>query len=93
MSKSRNDQDNFHRLLVNLSAISAEHPASLNSLMHLTSDPIQSEKEVLERAEVMDKMMDMAKGKNDIFLIFARAIANCIEEFERDIVMPSTSAD
>ncbi|EDN70963.1 conserved hypothetical protein [Beggiatoa sp. PS] len=51
-------------------------------LLHYTQSPIQTEDEVLERAKVMDELMDMATGDNDIVMIFANAISDRIEEFE-----------
>ena len=74
-----------------LSSVVVDFSTSLVTLMRYTSARIESEEEVLERAEVMDEMMDMAKHENDIVLIFANAIADRIEEFENNMEMPSIS--
>lgn len=59
------------------------------TLTRFTSTPIESEDEVLERAEMMDFLMDMAKHENDIVLVFSNSIADRIEEFENKMEMPS----
>jgi HTH-type transcriptional regulator/antitoxin HigA len=81
----------FGDLLSTLSNVVEEYSTSLSTLMHYTSAPIESEAEVLERAEVMDSMMDMAKHENDIVLVFANSIADRIEEFENSMEMPAIS--
>jgi HTH-type transcriptional regulator / antitoxin HigA len=74
-----------------LSATAMELAGTADELFHYTSVPIKSEEEVLERAEVMDYLMDMARQDNDIMLVFANAIADRIEEFEQDMVIPAVS--
>ena len=81
----------FGDLLLTLSNVVEEYSTSLSTLMHYTSAPVGSEAEVLERAEVMDSMMDMAKHENDIVLVFANSIADRIEEFENSMEMPAIS--
>jgi len=53
-------------------------------LLHYTQFPIKTEDEVLERATVMDELMDMATSEDDIVMIFANAISDRIEEFENE---------
>ena len=90
MIKLDESQD-FGNLLSALSSVVTEYSTSIATLMRYTSAPIESEDEVLERAEVMDSMMDMAKHENDIVLVFANAIADRIEEFENNMEMPEIS--
>ena len=56
----------------------------LMKLTHYTQYPIETEDEVLERAKVMDALMDMAKSEDDIVMFFANAISDRIEEFENE---------
>jgi HTH-type transcriptional regulator/antitoxin HigA len=56
----------------------------LAKLTRYTQYPIENENEVLERAKVMDELMDMAKSENDIVMFFANAISDRIEEFENE---------
>ncbi|GAA4650665.1 hypothetical protein GCM10023116_29480 [Kistimonas scapharcae] len=62
------------------------------NIIHYCTAPIESEEELLERAEVMDGMFDMAKSETDIVILFATAIADRIEEYEKEnLVFPSGS--
>ncbi|MDM8558173.1 hypothetical protein [Candidatus Parabeggiatoa sp. HSG14] len=54
------------------------------TLLHFTQSPIETEDEVLERAKIMDELMDMAKSENDIVILFANAISDRIETFENE---------
>lgn len=62
--------------------------------LYLASNtPIQNDNEVLERAELMDMLMDMAKSEEDICMIYAHAISDRIEEYEaQDLDIPKISA-
>jgi HTH-type transcriptional regulator/antitoxin HigA len=51
-------------------------------LIRYTQSKIESEEEVLERAKIMDELMDMADNEDDIVMLFANAISDRIEEFE-----------
>jgi len=51
-------------------------------LIRYTQSKIESEEEVLERAKIMDELMDMANSEDDIVMLFANAISDRIEEFE-----------
>ena len=84
-------QPDFSNLLSTLSTALVGFSTSVATLVQYTSTPITSEDEVLERAEVMDQMMDMAKHENDIVLVFVNAIADRIEEFESKMEMPFIS--
>lgn len=53
-------------------------------LIRYTQSPLSSEEDVLARAQVMDELMDMAKGDDDITMVFANAIADRIEEYETE---------
>lgn len=81
----------FGDFLSTISSAAANYPTSVTTLIKYTSTPIESEVEVLERAEVMDRMMDMAKHEDDIVLIFVNAIADRIEAFESNMEMPFVS--
>ena len=72
-----------------ISATAMEFAGTAVELFHYTYTPIQSEKELLERADVMDYLMDLAQHENDIVLVFANAISDRIEEFEDQIEMPT----
>ncbi|WP_141698801.1 helix-turn-helix domain-containing protein [Candidatus Marithrix sp. Canyon 246] len=50
--------------------------------MKLTQTPIQSEEEILERAEQMDEILDLSTSDNDMYFIFGNMIADRIEEYE-----------
>lgn len=51
-------------------------------LIRYTQSKIESEEEVLERAKIMDQLIDMANSEDDIVMLFANAISDRIEEFE-----------
>lgn len=79
---------NFTGLMSGMAHVTAEFSQDFAKLMHYTRTPICSEEEALERAEVMDELMDMATGEQDIVMLFANAISDCIEEFESRQEMP-----
>lgn len=81
----------FGEIFSHMNGAFFERSNSLISLMAYTSTPIETEDEVLERAEVMDQIMDMAKHENDIVFLFVNAIADRIEEFEDTMEMPEIS--
>lgn len=83
--------NDFAALFSALSDVVSGLSATVSTLVQYTSSPIESEEEVLERAIVMDEMIDMAKHDGDIVLIFANAIADRIEEFENSMEMPFIS--
>ncbi len=51
-------------------------------MLHYALSPVESEGEVLERANIMDELMDMAQSEDDIVMLFANAISDRIEAFE-----------
>jgi HTH-type transcriptional regulator/antitoxin HigA len=57
--------------------------SDFNDLMKLTQTPIQSEDEILERAEQMDEMLDLSTSDHDMYFIFGNMIADRIEEYEK----------
>ncbi len=57
--------------------------SDFNYLMKLTQTPIQSEDEILERAEQMDEMLDLSTCDHDMYFIFGNMIADRIEEYEK----------
>ena len=69
-------QPDFGNLLSTLSSALVDYSTNVATLIQYTSAPIESEEEVLERAKVMDQMMDTAKHENDIVLVFVNAILN-----------------
>lgn len=62
--------------------IISEYVQYFSTLIEYANTPIQSEQEVLERAQVMDELADMATGHHDIVMVFVNAIADRIEEYE-----------
>lgn len=72
-----------------ISATATEFAGTAVELFHYTYTPIQSEKELIDRAAVMDYLMDLAQHENDIVLVFANAISDRIEEFENQMEMPT----
>ena len=57
--------------------------SDFNYLIKLTQTPIQSEDEILERAEQMDEMLDLSTSDHDMYFIFGNMIADHIEEYEK----------
>ena len=82
------EHHDFGNLFSALNSVVIDFSTSISTLVKYTSTPIESEDEVLERAEVMDEMMDVAKHENDIVIVFANAIADRIEDFENNMEMP-----
>lgn len=78
-------------LLSALNSAAADYANSVFTLFQYTTTPITSEDEVLERALLMDEMLDSAKSESDIAVVFANAIADRIEEFEKNIEYPYMS--
>ncbi len=76
------DMDNIGLLFTQISEIINNFSNDFNTLQHYASIPIRSEKELLERAEVMDELADRATSNNDIAMLFVNAIADRIEEYE-----------
>lgn len=85
---STSGTEDFGDMFSQINAAMSDYTNSALNLMHYTSTPIESEDDVLERAEVMDEIMDMAKHENDVVLLFANAIADRIYEFEETLEMP-----
>jgi len=82
MFMNSNEYTNLTNMFTALGSIVTNYPTSVMTLMKFTSSAIENDDEVLERAEIMDRMMDMAKDEHDMTLIFANAIADRIEEYE-----------
>ena len=76
------DMDNIGLLFTQISEIINNFSNDFSTLQHYASIPIRSEKELLERAEVMDELADRATSNNDIAMLFVNAIADRIEEYE-----------
>lgn len=83
------EQSSYTTLFSALGSVVSDFTVNIITLTRYTSTPIESEDEVLERAEMMDFLMDMAKHENDIVLVFSNSIADRIEEFENKMEMPS----
>lgn len=63
------------------------------TLFNYSNTPIDNDDEVIERAEVMDMLMDMAKSETDIAMVYAHAISDRIEEYENEsLEMPKIPA-
>lgn len=63
------------------------------ALFNYSNTPIDNDNEVIERADVMDMLMDMAKSETDIAMVYAHAISDRIEEYEREsLEMPKIPA-
>lgn len=54
------------------------------TLFNYSNTPIDNDNEVIERADAMDMLMDMAKNETDIAMVYAQAISDRIEEYERE---------
>lgn len=55
--------------------------------------PVGNDEDALNRAELMDILMDMAKSEEDICMLYAHAISDWIEEYEmQDMDMPQLPA-
>lgn len=53
--------------------------------LYLASNtPIQDDDDALQRADLMDMLIDMAKSEEDICMIYAHAISDRIEEYESE---------
>ncbi|MAD44050.1 MAG: DNA-binding protein [Oceanospirillaceae bacterium] len=53
--------------------------------LYLASNtPVQDDDDALQRADLMDMLMDMAKSEEDICMIYAHAISDRIEEYETE---------
>ncbi len=78
-------------LLSVLNSAAADCANGVLTLFHYTTTPITSENEVLERASLMDEILDSAESENDMAIVFANAIADRIEEFERTLEYPKMS--
>lgn len=74
----------LNELFKQMSAALENFAPILVKLTRYTQHPIETEDEVLERAKVMDELMDMAKSEDDIVMFFANAISDRIEEFENE---------
>jgi HTH-type transcriptional regulator/antitoxin HigA len=74
----------LNELFKQMSAVLENFAPILVKLTRYTQYPIETEDEVLERAKVMDELMDMAKSEDDIVMFFANAISDRIEEFENE---------
>jgi len=74
----------LNKLFKQMSIILENFAPILVKLTRYTQYPIETEDEVLERAQIMDELMDMAKSEDDIVMFFANAISDRIEEFENE---------
>ncbi|PMO57302.1 DNA-binding protein [Vibrio breoganii] len=76
-----------------MSEVLCDYTENLAILVRYSSEPIETEDEVLERSELMDFLMDTAKSETDISMMFAQSIADRIEEYEREFLeMPKVPA-
>lgn len=85
------ENNDFVDLFSALNSVVVDSSINFIKLIRYTSTPIESEEEVLERAEVMDELMDIVKHESDITLVFINAIADRIKEFEDNMEMPFLS--
>jgi len=74
--------ENLGNMFSLFEGVISQYVQDFSTLIEYTNTPIQSEKEVLERAQIMDELADMAAGHNDIVMVFVNAIADRIEEYE-----------
>ena len=83
------DTANIALIFHQIAKIASNYSQDFNTLQQYANTPIQSEKELLERAEFMDNLADMATSNNDIAMTFVNAIADRIEEYEdANLVIP-----
>jgi HTH-type transcriptional regulator/antitoxin HigA len=78
------EMTDLNELIKQMSDVLNNFAPILMTLTHYTQYPIKTEEEVLERAKLMDELMDMAKSEDDIVMLFANAISDRIEEFENE---------
>ena len=76
--------DNFAPLLNKISEAITSCTQDFSKLLAYINTPIKSDNEVIERAEVMDSLMDMASSNDDIAMIFANLIAGHIDHYEEN---------
>ncbi len=69
-------------LFQQISAVLGNFTQDFVELVRYAQSPIENEEDVLERARIMDELMDMANSENDIVMLFANAISDRIEEYE-----------
>ena len=82
--------DNFAPLLNKISEAITSYTQDFSKLLAYINTPIKSDNEVIERAEVMDSLMDMASSNDDIAMIFANLIAGHIDHYEENsLEMPT----
>ncbi len=76
-----------------MSDVLSDYALNALTLFNYSTTPIETEAEVLERAELMDELMDMATSETDVCMVYAHAISDRIEEFETNhLNMPKVPA-
>ena len=76
-----------------MSDVLSDYAQNALILFNYSTKPIETEAEVLERAELMDELMDMATSETDVCMVYAHAISDRIEEFETNhLIMPKVPA-
>ncbi|MBF0200966.1 MAG: hypothetical protein HQK66_06590 [Desulfamplus sp.] len=79
----------LNELFLIMKAATKDFRQDLLQLIRYAQSRIETEDELLERAAVMDELMDMAESEDDIAMLFTTAISDRIEEFEsQQFVMP-----
>ena len=76
--------NNFASLLNKINEAITSCTQDFSKLLAYINTPIKSDNEVIERAEIMDSLMDMASSNDDIAMIFANLIAGHIEHYEKN---------
>lgn len=85
MNTKKLSEHNYSGVLDALSRTARNYPDVVAKLMHYSIQPIEKESEIIERAEMMGLIMDMATDRSDVILVFAHAMEEQIEKFEREI--------
>lgn len=76
-----------------LNQAAAQVSDHVHKLFLASNTPIQNDTDAMQRAELMDMLMDMAKSEEDICMVYAHAISDRIEEYEEnDMEMPGIPA-
>lgn len=63
-----------------------------HQLFMAANTPVQNEDDLLQRAELLDLLMEMAKSEEDICMLYAQSISDRIEDFETTLELPSIPA-
>lgn len=78
------DANGLHTMFEAMGSVLRDFSDNAMVLFKYSVSPIETDEEVIERSELMDMLMDMAKSEDDIAMVYAHSIADRIEEYETD---------